>query len=308
MASWQSFLVCTLLRLTMKRASGKGVDIAHVRRTFGTPNNAALKVWPGWRVDALPANRLMFETVEQATGPALRDDLAVFYLHGGGYFFGSPQTHRQLALNLAKHCNAPLFSLDYRLAPEHHFPAALDDAVAGYRWLARTYPQKRIVIAGDSAGGGLALCTALELRNGAEHLPAAIVVFSPWTDLACVGASLQRNERRCAMFTAKGVRDAARYYVGDADPRDPRISPLYANLEGLPPTQIFASTDEVLLDDSLRFADAARAANVDIELQLRTGVPHIWPIFAHLIPEGRDSLQQVARFVARTVPPRRNWP
>jgi acetyl esterase/lipase len=304
MASWQSFLVCTLLRLTMKRSARKGADVAHIRKAFGTPRRDALKVWPGWKVDALAADRLQFETVDRATAPALRDDLVVLYLHGGGYFFGSPQTHRQLALNMAKHCDAPLFSLDYRLAPEHRFPAALDDAVAAYCWLAQKYPQKRIVIAGDSAGGGLGLCVALELRNQAHRPPAAIVLFSPWTDLACIGASLDRNDRRCAMFTARGVRGAAGYYLGDADPRNPRASPLYADLAGLPPTQIFASTDEVLLDDSLRLADKARAAGVVVELQLRAGVPHIWPIFARLIPEGRESLHQVTAFIARTVPRR----
>ena len=179
-----------------------------------------------------------FEAYDRADLPSLRDDLVVLYLHGGGYFFGSPQTHRQLALNMAKHCDAPVFSLDYRLAPMHRFPAALDDAIAAYQWLVKTYPQRHFMIAGDSAGGGLAINTALEARSHGLPRPAAVITFSPWTDMAVTGELLDSNNRSCAMLTAKGVREAAQYYLGNADPRDPRHSPLYADLTGLPPQLI----------------------------------------------------------------------
>ena len=302
MASWQSFAVCTMLRFTMKRAGRKGIDVAKTRASMGTPRPQVLAVPEGWKVGSLQVDGLTFETTERASGPPLRDDLAVLYLHGGGYFFGSPQTHRQLALGMAKHCEAPVFSLDYRLAPEHRFPAALDDAVAAYLWLARTHPQRRIIVAGDSAGGGLALNTALELRDRGAAIPAAVVTFSPWTDLACTGATIDTNGRHDAMFTTQAMRNAPAQYLGTHDPRDPRASPLYADLHKLPPLQIFASTHEVLLDDATRFAAKARAAGVEVELHLVGGVPHVWPIFARVLPEGRQSLRQVQDFVARVVP------
>ena len=291
-----------MLRLTMKRAGRHGIDIAKTRANIGTARPRVLQIPAGWTAAPLMADALTFEAVDRAHGPALRDDLAVLYLHGGGYFFGSPQTHRQLALGMAQHCRAPVFSLDYRLAPEHRCPAALEDAVAAFRWLSRTYPQRRIVIAGDSAGGGLAIATAVALREQGHALPAAIITFSPWTDLALTGASVEANDRRCAMFTAKGVREAAKFYLGDTDGRDPRASPLYADLSKLPPLLIFAGTDEVLRDDSTRFADKARQQGVDVELHVVAGVPHIWPIFARILPEGRQSLMQVENFVARRVP------
>jgi epsilon-lactone hydrolase len=302
MASWQSFAVCMMLRFTMKRAGRNGIDVAKVRSSIGKPRSRVLKIPPGWRVGPLTADGLTFEITDKATLSGLRDDLAVLYFHGGGYFFGSPQTHRQLALDMARHCDAPVFSLAYRLAPEHRFPAALDDAVAAYRWLANAFPQRRIILAGDSAGGGLALDTALEARDRGLAMPAAIITFSPWTDLTLTGPSVDSNNRSCAMFTAKGVREAAKYYLGNADPRDPRASPLYADLRGLPPHLIFASTDEVLRDDSTRFAAKAHEQGVAVELHLVPGVPHVWPIFARILPEGRESLRQVQAFVARTVP------
>jgi len=287
----------------MKRAGRSGIDIDKTRASFGTPRPQVLKIWPGWNVGPRVVEGLTFEAYGRADLPSLRDDLVVLYLHGGGYFFGSPQTHRQLALNMAKHCDAPVFSLDYRLAPKHRFPAALDDAIAAYQWLVKTYPKRHFIIAGDSAGGGLAINAALEARSRGLPRPAAIITFSPWTDMAVTGESVDSNNRSCAMFTAKGVREAAQYYLGNADPRDPRHSPLYADLTGLPPQLIFASTDEVLRDDSARFATKAREQGVEVELHLVRGVPHVWPIFARIVPEGRESLRQVQAFVVRTVPP-----
>ena len=302
MASWQSFLLCTMLRLTMKRAGRHGIDIAKTRGSIGTPRPRVLQVPAGWKVAPLSASGLTFEAVDRESGNPLRSDLMVLYLHGGGYFFGSPQTHRQLTIGMAKHCDAPVYALDYRLAPEHRFPAALDDALAAVRVLASRQPGRRLIIAGDSAGGGLALATALAMRDQGLSMPSALVLFSPWTDLAGTGASIDANTRRCAMFTGQGIRDGARIYLGDADPLDPRASPLYADLKGLPPLLIFASSDEVLRDDSTRLASKALAANVPVELHLVQGVPHVWPIFARILPEGRQSLSQVQQFVQRVAP------
>lgn len=302
MASWQSLLMCTILRFTMKRSGRHGIDVAKTRANVGTPRPQVLRVPAGWAVAPLSKNGLTFETVDRADGVPLRDDLVVLYLHGGGYFFGSPQMYRQLALNMARHCDAPLYSLDYRLAPEHRYPAALEDALAAAKWLADEFPTRRLIIAGDSAGGGLALATAVGMRDRGMPSPVALVMFSPWTDLAGTGASLDENSRSCAMFTGKGIREASKIYLGTTDARDPGASPLYADLRGLPPLQIFASTDEVLRDDATRLAAKAKEQGDSVELHLVPGVPHIWPLFARLIPEGRTSLQQVAEFIARVAP------
>ncbi len=304
MASWQSYLLNTMLRFTMKRAARHGIDIERTRARVGTPRPRILQVPDGWKAAPLEADGLTFEVVDRANGTSLRDDLVVLYLHGGGYFFGSPQTHRQLSIGMAKHCDAPVYSLDYRLAPEHRFPAALEDAVAAAGWLERNHPARRVVLAGDSAGGGLALSAALAMREKGMRMPAALILFSPWTDLAGTGASIDANTKRCAMFTGKGIRDAARIYLGDTDACDPRASPHYADLSGLPPLQVFASTDEVLRDDSTRLVAKAREQGIAVEFHLVRGVPHIWPIFARILPEGRQSLRDVQAFVQRTVPQR----
>ena len=203
---------------------------------------------------------------------------------------------------MAKACDAPVYSLDYRLAPEHPCPAALDDAVAAVRLLRTKYPSRRLIIAGDSAGGGLALATALAMRDAGMSAAHALILFSPWTDLAGTGASVDENSRRCAMFTGHGIREAAKLYLGKLDARDPKASPLYADLHGLPPMLVFASTDEVLRDDSTRLVDKVRDCGGSADLHLVSGVPHIWPIFARVLPEGRQSLAQVHDFVERIAP------
>ena len=294
MASWQSFLLCTLMRWTIKRGATSPIDVADARRRVGQPRKRVLKAPPGVRVSAQIESGLVFERIDPA---AARDDLVVLYLHGGGYFFGSPQTHRQLTCAIAKQAQAQVWALDYRLAPENPFPAALEDAVAAYHFLAHTHPGKRILLAGDSAGGGLALATAVAVRNLGRT--AALVLFSPWTDLANTGASVQTNAKSCAMFTPRVMRDAASLYCGVRDPLDPGISPLYADLHGLPPLQIFASSDEILLDDARRLAAKATEQGCSVELHIVPGVPHVWPLFARLLPEGRTSLAQVGEFVAR---------
>ena len=293
--SWQASLFCLALRWTVKRAAQGPLDVARARTKLGTPGRRVLHVPPGVTVTALKANGLSLEHINHADQ---RDDLLILYLHGGGYIFGSPQTHRQLTIAMAANGRAPVFALDYRLAPEHPLPAALDDAVAAYYWLASQYPQRRIVLAGDSAGGGLAVATAITIRDQRlAAAPVALVLFSPWTDLGGTGGSNITNSDRCAMFTADIIPAVGRLYLGDADAEDPRGSPLFANLHGLPPMQIFASTDEVLLDDSRRLAAKAHDQGVAVELHVVPGVPHVWPLFARVLPEGRASLAAVKRFL-----------
>ena len=297
MASWQAFLMNGVLRVAMKRRGDRPMDLARVRKSTLNPPRRALHIPEGWRVDEVRgAGDLSFDVAQRAMRAASEPEDVVLYLHGGGYFFGSPKTHRQIIIGMARAFEGPSYGLDYRLAPEHRFPAAVDDAMAAFRWVQARHPKARLTLAGDSAGGGLAVVTALAARDQGVTMPAAMVLFSPWSDLAATGRSIESNAKSCAMFTPKSIRTGASVYLGDADPRDPKASPLYANLEGLPPTLIFASLQEILLDDSTRLAEKARAAGVKVELILRDNLPHVWPVFLRMLPEGRESLDAVTRF------------
>jgi acetyl esterase/lipase len=218
---------------------------------------------------------------------------ALLYLHGGGYICGAPRTHRAITARLAKKLGIAVFALDYRLAPEHPFPAALDDALAAWRWLlAQGFRADRIWIAGDSAGGGLALALMLAARKECLPLPAACALFSPWTDLACTGAAIEENVERCAWFMPAQVRFAAGLYAGATAPTDPLVSPLYGELAGLPPLILHASDSELLRDDALRLAERAGKAGVPVGLKLWHGLPHAWPNFAGLMPEADACLDE----------------
>jgi acetyl esterase/lipase len=237
---------------------------------------------------------------ERVEGPT-PGDAVLLYVHGGGYFGCSAESHRPITVYYALH-GFRVFAPDYRLAPENRFPAALDDAVAFYRGLLRAgYSADRILVAGESAGGGLALSLMLALRTAGDLLPAAAALFSPWTDLAATGDSIRTNSNRCAMFIGSDVAASARYYLGDTDPRNPLASPLYADLSGLPPLLIHVGADEVLLDDSTRLADRARAAGVSVELKIWPVVPHAWQLAPHLLPEARQSLRESAEFLRARV-------
>jgi acetyl esterase/lipase len=237
---------------------------------------------------------------ERLEGPS-PGDTVLLYLHGGGYFACSAETHRPITVYFALH-GFHVFAPDYRLAPENRFPAAVEDAVAFYRaLLSAGYAPQNIVVAGESAGGGLALSLMLSLRDAGVPLPAAAALFSPWTDLAATGDSIRTNTDRCAMFDGAGVAFSARYYLGDTDPRNPLASPLYADLSGLPPLLIHVGADEVLLDDSTRIAERARAAGVRVELKIWPVVPHAWQLVPHLVPESRQSLHESAEFLRAQV-------
>ncbi len=221
----------------------------------------------------------------------------MLYLHGGGYVACSPRTHRPITAAFAR-AGFRVFAPNYRLAPEHVFPAAVDDALAAYRGL-RSLGAERLVIAGDSAGGGLALALMIALRDAGERLPAAAALFSPWTDLAASGESLTANNACCAMFYGEDIGPTARLYLGSTDSRHPLASPLYADLAGLPPLLIHVGAKEVLLDDSRRIAERARAAGVPVEFKIWAEVPHVWQLIPALIPEARHSLRDAASFLLR---------
>jgi len=247
--------------------------------------------------------------VERVTAPAvpaewLRPPSAapgrvVLYLHGGGYVIGSPRSHRHLAAAIAAAARSSALLLEYRCAPEAPFPAAVDDAVAAYRWLLdQGVSAGGIVIAGDSAGGGLTGAALLALRDARLPLPAAGVCISPWVDLTCSGASYATKAASDPIVKRAGVDEMARAYLGTADPRTPLASPLFADLRGLPPLLIQVGSEEVLLDDSIQLAERAKAAGVDTTLEVWEQMIHVWHWFLPMLDEAEEAVAAIGRFAA----------
>ena len=296
MASLRARLSVWIIKWRVKRRL-KGVRDYRVARRILRPDPfkipRAVQVSPA-QLGGVPGERL--------EGP-LPANTVLLYLHGGGYFGCSAESHRPITAFFALE-GFRVFAPDYRLAPENRFPAAVEDAVASYRAiLAAGYPSQRIVVAGESAGGGLTLSLMLALRAAGVPLPAAAALFSPWTDLAATGESVRTNTDRCAMFRGSDIAASARYYLGDTDPRNPLASPLYADLAALPPLLIHVGADEVLRDDSTRLAERARVSGVSVQLKIWPVVPDAWQLAPHRIPEARQSLRESASFLRTHVAP-----
>ncbi|MEU1292866.1 alpha/beta hydrolase [Streptomyces sp. NPDC005840] len=228
-------------------------------------------------------------------GPAV-----ILYLHGGAFVMGSPDGYAGFTAQLARRAGARTVSLDYRLAPEHPFPAAVDDCLAAYRELLdRRVPAERIVVAGDSAGGNLALVTLLGAREAGLPLPAAAAVLSPLTDFTGGGASVRTKADADPVFDADFLVPVRAAYLGDHDPRAPFASPFFARLDGLPPLLIQVGSNEVMLDDAVRFAGRAGAAAVDVTLEIVGQVPHVFPMHYEVMEEADAGLTRAARFLSR---------
>lgn len=235
--------------------------------------------------------------------PSSAPGRVILYLHGGGYVCGSPATHAAVTTRLADTAGARIFALDYRLAPEHPFPAAVEDAWTAYWWLLTEHglAPEQIVLAGDSAGGGLSIALLLALRDAGMPLPAGAACISPWLDLTLSGETMAVNEPT-DFLNSDILRATASMYATDHDAHDPLISPLYADLTGLPPLLIQAGSAEMLLDDSRRFATRALAAGVDVTLEVYAHMVHVWHFTWMLEPKARQALATMGRFVRRRVP------
>ncbi|HJP35870.1 MAG TPA: alpha/beta hydrolase [Gammaproteobacteria bacterium] len=235
--------------------------------------------------------------------PESVEDRVVLYLHGGGYLLGSLTSHQDLVARIARAAKARVFNVDYRLAPEHPFPAAVDDATAAYRWLLdHGVDGARVVVGGDSAGGGLAVAAMVSLRDAGTPLPAAGVCISPWVDLEGIGDSMTSNANVDPMVRFEGLGEMAGAYLGGADPRSPLAAPIYADLAGLPPLLIQAGSIETLLDDSTRLHDRAEQAGVDSTIEVSEDMFHVWHAFAPMLPEGQQAIDRVGEYVLERVP------
>jgi monoterpene epsilon-lactone hydrolase len=225
------------------------------------------------------------------------DGRAILYLHGGGYVIGSIKSHRGIVSQLALAAKSRVLIIDYHMAPEDKFPAAVEDAVTSYRWLiSQGYEPGKIGIAGDSAGGGLTAATLVSLRDSGDPLPAAAMMMSPWTDLEVKGESCTTVGWRDPMISRYALKKWAAMYVGGSDPRNPLASPIYADLKGLPPLCIHVGTCEILLDDARRLAERAEQDGVSVELDVCDGMFHVYQFFSPLVPESKAAIEKLGKF------------
>jgi acetyl esterase/lipase len=229
--------------------------------------------------------------------PGGTKDAAVLYLHGGGYVAGSIDSHRNLTGHLAQAMGCRVLALHYRLAPENPHPAPVEDSVTAYRWmLDGGLSADRIVVAGDSAGGGLTLATLVSLRDQGLPNPAAAVAISPWVDMEFLGESMKTRADADPMITKAQISQIGELFLAGGDPRDPLAAPLHADLTGLPPILIHVGDAEVLLDDSTRFAAKAEAAGVDVTLEVWPEMVHVWHASAGYVPESDQAIARIAEF------------
>ncbi len=232
------------------------------------------------------------------TTPASHRDQFVLYLHGGAYRLGSPTTYRNFTWRIAAAAQAHVLALDYRLAPEHPFPAALDDALSAYRWLLSEAAPTKLAVLGDSAGGGLALSLLLKLRDIGLPLPSVAAVLSPWTDLALTGPSITAQAQSDPMLNADDLPRFAAEYLHGANPGNPYASPLYGDLAGLPPTLFQVGSDEILRDDSLRTAEKMIEAGSKALVEVWPRMPHGWHLLAPLVPEAEAAINRIGAFIS----------
>ena len=258
---------------------------------------AALPVAPDVKCEPAKAGGVPAEWV---TAPGADSGRAILYLHGGGYVIGSLNTHRAFAGMLSRAAQARVLVIDYRLAPEHPHPAAVDDSVAAYRWmLSSGLSASRIAVGGDSAGGGLTVATLVAIRDGAMPTPAAGVCLSPWIDLEALGESMTTRSEADPIVQKPALLQMAAMYLGGKNPRTPLAAPLYADLSGLPPMLIQVGTSETLLDDAMRLAERARKAGVNVTYEPWEGMIHVWQIFAPMLDEGAQAINRIGEFVRK---------
>ncbi len=294
MASPQLEPIIQMLRSRPIREEGTIQETRQEFEMLGTifPTAADIKREPA-SADGVPG--------EWISAPSSTDAATIFYLHGGGYTIGSVNTHANMVSRICRASGARAFSLDYRLAPENPFPAAVEDATKAYRWLlGQGIRPESIVISGDSAGGGLSLATLLALKAAGDPLPGAAVLLSPWTDLLATGESMKTRKAADPMINPDLAIQGATQYHGDTPASDPLVSPLYGDYHGLPPMLIQVGDAEVLLDDSTRVAEKAKAAGVDVTIEVWDEMIHVFQVFP-MLPEAQQAIDRIGEFVKQHV-------
>jgi monoterpene epsilon-lactone hydrolase len=249
----------------------------------------------------VPVDRVQMAGVEaDRVGTGTAASPAILFLHGGSYAFNSARVYRSLTTALAAESGATVYAPDYRRAPEHPFPAARDDALASYRWLLdRGHRPESVALAGDSAGGGLSLTMVLAIRDAGLPAPAALALISPWTDLGMSGASVEAKAGDDVVLNRDALAEAADWYRGDLPLDDPRVSPLFADLSGLPPVLIQVATEEMLTSDSERLAERAAGAGVEVELEIYEGLLHDFQLYERRLSVAREAVERIAAFLRR---------
>jgi epsilon-lactone hydrolase len=294
-------LVDLVLRYRMKRGRVGPITAEGLKRNAArfARANERISVPPFVSIEPVKVGSIEAEwvSIKDQTNPGG----VILYFHGGGFVMGSPQTHRVVTWRLARATGRRVLAIAYRKAPEHAFPAWLDDGVAAFRWLlAQGHAPQDILFAGDSAGGNLSLSTAHRLRREGLGLPGGMILFSPWADLGCEGKSYRSNAFREAMFQEKNVRSTAAYLTRGCDPRDPELSPIHADLAGFPPMLIFAGTRELFVDDARALARRATASGVRADLHVYRHMPHVFPLLAGVLPRAKPAYATITRFVQET--------
>lgn len=295
LTSIQSYLIEFLLRLRRVFLSSRNEELDIARERAETM--AASAFFARFKgVDRAPisANGVPGEWIVPAGSTGKR---CILYVHGGTFFAGNIKSHRPLAANIAVAARTRALIIDYRLSPEHPYPAGLEDVITAYHWLREEIPPEEIAIASDSAGGALALGLLLALRDGGEPLPACAVCLSPATDLTLEGETWQTNRKRDLMLEYWKMVKGLEIYLHDTDPRNPLASPFHADLKNLPPLLIQVGSDEMLLSDSTRFAEKARAAGADVTLEVWERMQHEWQFAIGYLPEARQAVQQIGSFI-----------
>jgi monoterpene epsilon-lactone hydrolase len=294
MPSFRSRIIQRIMRDSKDALLGD-LPIEVRRRRFDSAARRAIRVPRGVCLQTVSANGVPADWLEPDNAIPGR---VILYLHGGAYVICSPTTHRGLAGNIAVASRARLLLIDYRLAPEHPFPAALDDALAAYRWLlGKGYLPEHIAIGGDSAGGGLTLATTLSLRDSHENMPAALFLLSPWTDLTFSGESIHTRADRDPLLEVNDDGWLVKIYANGNPLTHPYISPLFADLQGLPPTCIQVGTEEILYDDSTRLEQKAHLAGVNVTLETWPGMWHVFQAFAPYVPESQQAIEKIGEFI-----------
>jgi monoterpene epsilon-lactone hydrolase len=289
------------LRLRMKRKNrsdvvtdeGLRIGARRFRKSM-----ARLRHPPFVVVDQTTAGGRPAEWVRVGDPRAPGKGRVVLYFHGGGFFMSSPVEHRIFTWRMARACKSALLAIEYRKAPDHAFPAWVEDALAAYdELIAQGHSPSDVIVSGDSAGGNIALALAHRVRRLGRPMPGKLVLFSPWADLACQGRSFTSNSRRDAMFDGGGVRAMGRYLTRGCDPCDPEVSPVHGDYRGFPEMLLFAGSTEVFLDDARTVARRAREAGVKADLYVYRHMPHVFPMFAGVHPLAKSAFKRVERFV-----------